>query len=107
MKKDNNGLKAFLDWLKNNDRTEEEKMQCKLLDEYMKTRDNLPGKGITGTDLVEDHKTTEEIAADLSSMYPMDEKVVAGYMFMHEFATATAEDGTVKWAIWRDIDFKV
>ena len=46
----NKDLKQFLDWLKENDRSEEEKMQCKLLDEYMKTRDNLPGKGVTGSD---------------------------------------------------------
>ncbi len=107
MKNNLDGLKNFLDWLKNNDRTEEEKMQCKLLDEYMKTRDNLPGTGVTGKELVEDHKTTAEIAADLSTMYPMDEKVIANYMFMHEFTTTTVEDGTVKWAIWRDIDFHV
>ena len=30
----NKDLKQFLDWLKENDRSEEEKMQCKLLDEY-------------------------------------------------------------------------
>lgn len=100
-------LKQFLDWLKENDRTEEEKMQCKLLDEYMKTRDNLPGKGVTGTPLVPDPKTTEEIAGDLSSMYPMDADIIARYMFMHEFGTTTVDDGTVKWAIWRDIDFQV
>lgn len=47
MSKDS-GLEGFLDWLKSNDRTEEEKMQCKLLDEYMKSRQNLPGKSITG-----------------------------------------------------------
>lgn len=100
-------LKQFLDWLKENDRTEEEKMQCKLLDEYMKTRDNLPGKGVTGALLVPDPKTTEEIAGDLSSMYPMNADIIARYMFMHEFYTTTVEDGTVKWAIWRDIDFQV
>lgn len=102
MSKDS-GLKDFLDWLKSNDRTEEEKMQCKLLDEYMKSRQNLPGKSITGDELVEDHKTTADIADDLSAMYPMDERVVAGYMFMHDFATTTLDDGTVAWAIWRDM----
>ena len=100
-------LKQFLDWLKENDRTEEEKMQCKLLDEYMKTRDNLPGKGVTGTPLVPDPKTSEEIANDLQPMYWMDVRVIAQYMFMHEFSTTTVEDGTVKWAIWRDMDFQV
>ena len=103
----NKDLKQFLDWLKENDRSEEEKLQCKLLDEYMKTRDNLPGKGVTGTPLVPDPKTTEEIAADLSTMYPMDANIIARYMLMHEFTTTTVEDGTVKWAIWRDIDFQV
>ena len=29
----NKDLKQFLDWLKENDRSEEGKMQCKLLDE--------------------------------------------------------------------------
>ena len=103
----NKNLKQFLDWLKENDRSEEEKLQCKLLDEYMKTRDNLPGKGVTGTELVSEPKTTQEIASDLSSMYPMDADLIARYMFMHEFTTTTVEDGTVKWAIWRDMDFQV
>ena len=93
----NKDFKMFLDWLKENDRSEEEKMQCKLLDEYMKTRDNLPGKGVTG----------EEIAEDLQPMYYMDIHIIANYMFMHEFGTTTVEDGTVKWAIWRDMDFMV
>ncbi len=103
----NKDLKQFLDWLKENDRTEEEKMQCKLLDEYMKTRDNLPGKGVTGAPLVPDPKTSEEIAGDLQPMYSMDISVIAKYMFLHEFTTTTVEDGTVKWAIWRDMDFQV
>ena len=103
----NKDLKQFLDWLKENDRTEEEKMQCKLLDEYMNTRDNLPGKGVTGTELVFDPKSSEEIAEDLQPMYYMDIRVIANYMFMHEFGTTTVEDGTVKWAIWRDIDFQL
>lgn len=64
----NKDLKQFLDWLKENDRTEEEKMQCKLLDEYMKTRDNLPGKGVTGSELVSDPKSSDEIAEDLRPM---------------------------------------
>ena len=103
----NKDFKMFLDWLKENDRSEEEKMQCKLLDEYMKTRDNLPGKGVTGTELVFDPKSSEEIAEDLQPMYYMDIHIIANYMFMHEFGTTTVEDGTVKWAIWRDMDFMV
>ena len=87
--------------------SEEEKMQCKLLDEYMKTRDNLPGKGVTGSELVFDPKSSDEIAEDLRPMYYMDINIIANYMFLHEFGTTTAEDGTVKWAIWRDMDFRV
>ena len=37
----------------------------------------------------------------------MDINIIAQYMFMHEFTTTTVEDGTVKWAIWRDMDFRV
>lgn len=104
----NKDFKMFLDWLKENEkRIEEEKMQCKLLDEYMKTRDNLPGKGVTGTELVFDPKSSEEIADELGTMYNMDIGFIAQYMFLHEFGTTTVEDGTVKWAIWRDMDFKV
>ena len=40
-------------------------------------------------------------------MYYMDIHIIANYMFMHEFGTTTVEDGTVKWAIWRDMDFQV
>ena len=103
----NKDLKQFLDWLKENGRSEEEKMQCKLLDEYMKTRDNLPGKGVTGSELVFDPKSSVEIADELGTMYNMDIGVIAQYMFLHEFGTTTVEDGTVKWAIWRDMDFQV
>ena len=79
----NKDLKQFLDWLKENDRTEEEKMQCKLLDEYMKTRDNMPGKGVTGTELVFDPKSSEEIAEDLQPMYYMDIHIIANYEMGH------------------------
>ena len=103
----NKDLKQFLDWLRENDRSEEEKMQCKLLDEYMKTRDNLPGKGVTGSELVFDPKSSVEIADELRPMYYMNIGVIAQYMFLHEFGTTTVEDGTVKWAIWRDMDFQV
>ena len=103
----NKNLKQFLDWLKENDHSEDEKMQCKLLDEYMKTRDNLPGKGVTGSELVFDPKSSVEIADELGTMYNMDIGVIAQYMFLHEFGTTTVEDGTVKWAIWRDMDFQV
>lgn len=96
-------LTGFLDWLRDNDRTEEERVQCRLLDEYMKCRDNLPGRSITGAELVADPKTTQDIAAELSTMYPMDERLVARYMFLHEFATTTLADGTVAWAVWRDM----
>ena len=40
-------------------------------------------------------------------MYPMDADLIARYMFMNEFTTTTVEDGTVKWASWRDMDFQV
>ena len=80
----NKDLKQFLDWLKENDR-----------------------KGVTGTELVFDPKSSEEIAEDLQPMYYMDIHIIANYMFMHEFGTTTVEDGTVKWAIWRDMDFMV
>lgn len=98
-----NGLTAFLDWLKSNNRTEEEKIQCKLLDGYMMSRQNKPGTSLIGNDLVKEPRTTSDIADDLSSMYPMDEKVITSYMFLHEFTTTTLDDGTVAWAIWRDI----
>ena len=40
-------------------------------------------------------------------MYNMDISVIAQYMLLHEFGTTTVEDGTVKWAIWLDMDFQV
>lgn len=95
--------KGFIVWPHNNDRTEEEKLQCKILDEYMKSRQPLPVRSITGDELVEDHKTTADIADDLCSMYPMDEQTIAKYMIGHEYATTTLDDGTIAWAIWRDM----
>ena len=62
---------------------------------------------MTGSELVFDPKSSVEIADELGTMYNMDISVIAQYMLLHEFGTTTVEDGTVKWAIWRDMDFQV
>lgn len=80
-----------------------QKAECRMLDAYMQSRDNLPGKTVTGENLVLDPKTTTEIQDDLQDMMFTDAMTVYTYMVKHGFGFTTADDGTVKWAIWRDM----
>ncbi len=73
-----------------------------LLGEYMKTRENTPD----GTDsvLAFEPKSTEGIQSDLQPMGDVDKDFIATYMILHGFRTVTLEDGTVQWAVWRDME---
>lgn len=79
------------------------RMKFQILDEYMQSRENLPGKSYTDNDLVSDPKTTEDIQDELSSMVELGTDDVILYMSMHSFHATTLDDGTVAWAIWRDM----
>lgn len=74
-----------------------------IMDEYMVSRENLPVKSLTGEELVADPKSTEEIQDDLLPMVELSDNDIIIYMKMHGFHLTTLDDGTVKWAIWRDM----
>ena len=102
MKANSYDEEAYNAWLNNPERdkneTESIKEQCTMLDGYMFSRENL-----LSDNLVPDPKSSEEIQSELASMYPVDAEVIAKYMLLHEFTTVTVEDGSIKWAIWRDM----
>ena len=74
-----------------------------VLEAYFQSRDSFPGTGLMGEDLVDDSKTTDEIVEEVSTMMDIDKEIVAIWMRYHGFHIKTMEDGTVKWAIWRDM----
>lgn len=102
MKQGSYDEESYKEWLNDPDRekalSQEIKQQCTILDGYMFSRENLPDDG-----LVPDPKSTEDIQNDLASMYPVGADTIAKYMLLHEFTTVTVEDGSIKWAIWRNM----
>lgn len=79
--------------------------QVAMLDAYFSTRSNLPGKSeLSGKDLVLDSKTTYDIIDDLRPIIDIDPTIAFKYVQLHGYKTMTCDDGTLTWAIWRDID---
>lgn len=103
MRKDSFDIDAYDEWLNSEDVDLETKQECQVLDGYFQTRDNLPGKTIDGKELVADPKSTQEIVNDLADMIELSGPVVVKYMQLHDFTFTTIADGSLKWAIWRDI----
>lgn len=80
----------------------DEKMQCSLLDAYFAYRDN---RKLKDSDAVCEPKTSAQIADDLHEMYDgMDIKIIYHWMELHGFSVITLEDGSVAWCIWRDTE---
>lgn len=69
-----------------------------LLDSYFMFRASMPKAGY-----IQENKTTQQIQDDLSSMYPLTTGDIVGYMMKHEFGYFSEPDGTVSWAIWRQV----
>ena len=69
-----------------------------LLDSYFMFRQNLPGEGY-----IQENKTTLQIMDELTPMMLLPTESVVGYMLEHEYSTTTEDDGTVVWAIWRQV----
>ena len=90
-------------WLESLD--EEEKIQVEVLDGYFTFRTNMPGDDPSFGKAVEEPKTTVEIMDDLAPMMFVEKTIVAGYMRTHGYSVTTMADGSVRWAIWRYVDF--
>ena len=69
-----------------------------LLDSYFMFRENLPKDGY-----IQENKTTLQIMDELTPMMMLPTDDVVQYMMEHDYSTTTEQDGTVVWAIWRQV----
>lgn len=69
-----------------------------LLDSYFLFRSPLPEEGF-----IKENKTTLQIMDELVPMMALSTETVVGYMTDHDYNTTTEQDGTVTWAIWRQV----
>lgn len=69
-----------------------------LLDSYFQFREILPADGY-----IQENKTTLQIQDELMPMYNVATVDIVRYMLEHGYTTATEPDGTVAWAIWRQV----
>lgn len=69
-----------------------------LLDSYFMFRENLPREGY-----IQENKTTLQIMDELTPMMMLPTEDVVRYMLEHDYHTTTEQDGTVSWAIWRQV----
>lgn len=69
-----------------------------LLDSYFLFRRPLPEAGF-----IQENKTTQQIQDELEPMYTVTTGNIVGYMLNHSYSTTTEQDGTVVWAIWRQV----
>lgn len=72
------------------------KMQ--ILDTYFLTRHPKPEEGS-----VQQRCTTLNIQEDLEPMMHLSGEDIIDYMLEHGYGTTTEEDGTVAWAVFREI----
>lgn len=84
----------------NNNERDAQKQQFahQLLESYFMFRSNLPCEGY-----IQENKTTLQIMDELLPMMALSSSEVTGYMLNHDYATTTEKDGTVTWAIWRQV----
>lgn len=69
-----------------------------LLNSYFMFRDNLPREGY-----VQENKTTLQIMDELSPMMLLSTDDVVQYMLDNDYQMTTEQDGTVSWAVWRQV----
>ena len=69
-----------------------------LLDSYFMFRRNLPEAGF-----IQENKTTLQIMDELTPMMMLSTDDVVQYMLEHDYSTTPEQDGTVVWAIWRQV----
>ena len=82
----------------NPDDEQKKKFVQQLLDSYFTFRDNLPREGY-----IQENKTTLQIMDELTPMMMLSTDDVVQYMLEHDFQTTTEQDGTVVWAVWRQV----
>ena len=76
----------------------DEQFAQQLLDSYFLFRSPLPQKGY-----IAENKTTLQVMDELMPMMAISTDTVVGYMLEHDYSTTTEQDGTVAWAVWRQV----
>lgn len=69
-----------------------------LLDSYFLVRRPLPESGF-----FQENKTTRQVMQELSPMMAIPSEDIVEYMVAHEYSTTTDADGSVCWAVWREM----
>ena len=82
-----------------------EEFSMELLDAYFASRSAYPGNGELGQPLTPEYKTTDNIAAELDSIMPVDLHSIVIYMRHKGYRLKTAADGSLRWEIWRDMNY--
>ena len=73
------------------------------LESFAASRSPVPTTSVSGNAYVPDHMTTRDIVdllAPIVSLMPLE---VSCYLIQHNYHLMTAEDGTLRWEIWRDM----
>jgi hypothetical protein len=76
-----------------------------VMDAYLASRSPEPGKSQLGEEYTAEYKTTEEIADELHSIMPIHPMEIVLYLQGEGYELKTAEDGTLRWEIWRDMHY--
>lgn len=88
------------------DQTQEiEEFTFELLDAYFASRSADPGNSEIGQPLTPEYKTTDDIATELDSIMPVDLHSIVIYMRHKGYRLKTAADGSLRWEIWRDMNY--
>ncbi|MBQ4393595.1 MAG: hypothetical protein II826_10880 [Prevotella sp.] len=79
-------------------RDRNEQFAQQLLDSYFLFRSPLPQSGY-----IQENKTSLQIMDDLMPMLTLSTETIVAYMTDHDYSTTTEQDGSVVWAIWRQV----
>lgn len=75
-----------------------EQFAQQLLDSYFLFRSPLPQSGY-----IQENKTSLQIMDELMPMLTLSTETIVAYMTDHDYSTTTEQDGSVVWAIWRQV----
>lgn len=91
---------------KTKDQTQEiEEFTFELLDAYFASLSADSGNSEIGQPLTPEYKTADDIATELDSIMPVDLHSIVIYMRHKGYRLKTAADGSLRWEIWRDMNY--
>lgn len=79
--------------------------QLDILNAYIASRSPNPGLSELGEPLTPDPKTTTEIKDELAPMMRIPMQDIVIFMRQSGFRLLTAQDGSLKWDIFRDMRY--